>query len=270
MPENSGRMKSCFYSFLTVIGIFALYIIVREFGWFVLEWFHIPMENLIYTVLLDVVFSVVFAFFYWKYVKRPSPSKVFKPMPWFWFFFVSLVIIMWYFSQFLACYVVKNVHDPNYGNYANIVESNPQLYAFVAIILAPLSEELLFRGLFYSILKKSFSPVAAGLMAACLFAVSHLTLVHLPVAFTFGFFLAFIYEFTGCLRYSVLAHMFSNLLSFGILVPVPDFVVNVWTFWFIFAVLVVLVLVAWKYKDQIYSYVMTPHLIDKWNEKEMK
>lgn len=80
----------------------------------------------------------------------------------------------------------------------------------VAVVAAPVFEELLFRGLAYPVLKEKFGAVAAMLMTSVVFAAIHfhepsfVPLVGLAVALTLA------YEVTGNLAVSIVMHSLFN------------------------------------------------------------
>lgn len=272
MEKFFHERKSYFLCLVWAVLFFVIYIFCNTGPLFFLRYgLHVSVDDLIYALVSDILLSVLLFFLYRKYRKLlKKEGKPFRPMPWFWFLFVALVILEWYFSQMLATYVHHYVADSNYDAYAAIVAKNPQLYVVIAIVLAPICEELFFRGILYSFLQTSFHPLIAGLLSAAFFALSHGTVVHLAVAFTFGFFLAFLYDFTGHLRYCILAHMFSNLLSFGVLLQVPSTLIVLPVFLLVLCGLILGIVFLWRQKDLLYGYVTTPHLIDEWNKKDLK
>lgn len=86
-------------------------------------------------------------------------------------------------------------------------------FFIAAVLLAPLAEELLFRGLLYRVL----SPLGAKrciLLTALVFAFMHGSLYQIPYAFLAGLFLGYLREKSGALLYPVLFHVTSNLLSY--------------------------------------------------------
>ncbi|MBQ9736598.1 MAG: CPBP family intramembrane metalloprotease [Clostridia bacterium] len=97
----------------------------------------------------------------------------------------------------------------------------PQSFVFFvsAVVLAPLAEELLCRGLLFRV----FSPFGAGwsiFLTALLFSFLHGSLYQIPYAFLAGLFLGYLREESGSLLYPVLFHAASNLLSF-FSIPTP-------------------------------------------------
>lgn len=80
-------------------------------------------------------------------------------------------------------------------------------------IVAPISEELVFRQVIYKRLR-GISPVwAAVLISALLFGLYHGNLVQGIYAFIMGCLLALVYEWTGSFVAPVLFHMIANHLS---------------------------------------------------------
>jgi membrane protease YdiL (CAAX protease family) len=81
------------------------------------------------------------------------------------------------------------------------------------VILAPLFEELVFRGLLFAILRRKFRFLPAALMSASIFGLAHgYGLVGLISVCWSGVLWAWIYEKTGSLAPGILAHAINNLL----------------------------------------------------------
>ena len=80
-----------------------------------------------------------------------------------------------------------------------------------AMLVAPVLEEFLFRGILYRAMKRPFGMGLAILLSALLFALVHKNaLSFLPLTFL-GVFLALAYERTGDLRTCILMHAFFNM-----------------------------------------------------------
>jgi uncharacterized protein len=81
------------------------------------------------------------------------------------------------------------------------------------VILAPLFEELVFRGLLFAILRRKFRFLPAALMSALIFGLAHgYGVVGLISVCWSGVLWAWIYEKTGSLGPGILAHAINNLL----------------------------------------------------------
>jgi membrane protease YdiL (CAAX protease family) len=83
-----------------------------------------------------------------------------------------------------------------------------------AMTVAPLTEELFFRGLVYSWLRR-FTPVIVALvLQAAVFALLHpFDWVHLAIVFVFGLVLGGLYEWRKTLLSPILFHAMYNVLA---------------------------------------------------------
>ncbi len=93
--------------------------------------------------------------------------------------------------------------------------SDPLMNLIFACVVAPVMEELIFRGLLYRKLI-AFGGKVYVLFSAFIFALFHTNLYQVPYAFAVGLVLAGLTYFTGTIRYAVLVHMTINLLGSGI------------------------------------------------------
>jgi membrane protease YdiL (CAAX protease family) len=91
-------------------------------------------------------------------------------------------------------------------------------FAFVAILGAPVVEEILFRGILYPALKQRGWPHLALWGTSLLFALTHAnTATFLPLTF-FAMVLVFLYERTGNLIAPILTHSLFNAANYCALV----------------------------------------------------
>ncbi len=84
---------------------------------------------------------------------------------------------------------------------------------FGAVLLAPVAEELLFRGLLLRLFRP-FGDVWAILLSSLLFAFAHGSLFQMPYAFVAGLFLAYAAVASGSILFPLLFHFLYNLLTF--------------------------------------------------------
>jgi len=82
-----------------------------------------------------------------------------------------------------------------------------------AVVVAPVAEEILFRGFLYATLRRSLGPLAAIVLSSAIFSLLHSQLTAAPSLFVIGFLLAYLYERTGSLVASISAHAANNLYS---------------------------------------------------------
>ena len=83
-----------------------------------------------------------------------------------------------------------------------------------AMTVAPLTEELFFRGLVFNWLKRFLHPLAAMVLQATVFALLHpFDDFHLAVVFVFGLALAALYQWRKTLLAPILLHSMQNVVA---------------------------------------------------------
>jgi len=91
------------------------------------------------------------------------------------------------------------------------------LVFFATAIIAPVIEELFFRGLIYGRLRQAMKPIVAIFISSLLFGIFHGNIVQGVYAFFIGFVLALVYEKTGALWLSIVGHALINTI--GVVIP---------------------------------------------------
>jgi membrane protease YdiL (CAAX protease family) len=87
------------------------------------------------------------------------------------------------------------------------------LFLLVAVVMAPLFEEIFFRGFLFRGFADSWGWVAGAVVSAAIFGLAHLQLDVFVPLFALGFALAWVYKRTGSLWTSIALHALFNLLS---------------------------------------------------------
>lgn len=90
------------------------------------------------------------------------------------------------------------------------------LMAFAAVIVAPICEEVVFRGYLYPVAKRFAGPWVAGLCTALIFSAAHCNLAALFPLFVFGLVLVALYEFTGSIWAPIATHFLFNAATVAI------------------------------------------------------
>jgi uncharacterized protein len=92
--------------------------------------------------------------------------------------------------------------------------------AVVAVIalVAPLSEELFFRGMLFGGLRTRLSTVTAALVSGIVFGALHAPtgITAVPPLIAFGFVLALLYERSGSLGPPIILHVINNSLALAV------------------------------------------------------
>jgi len=127
--------------------------------------------------------------------------------------------IAWYLGilsvQVMEMFRLRAVPQPSVQVLQTTVAAGPQVFlAFLAVVVAPVTEELLFRGILYPFVKQRGFPRLALWGTAVLFGALHLNLMtFVPLTFL-GLVLAWLYDTTDNLLAPIFAHSLFNLANF--------------------------------------------------------
>lgn len=144
---------------------------------------------------------------------------------------VITVIVTAIAGSLTVTYIMTHLYyDQSFADYSQSID-NSKITVFdtivtyiESIILAPIVEELLFRGIIFGSVRKC-NRFLAYVLNIYIFAVMHGTKMHMPVAFASGFVFTVMYEKSGSLKYNTLLHMIHNAtVSVLTFIPVPLFV----------------------------------------------
>ena len=92
----------------------------------------------------------------------------------------------------------------------------PWVAVLAIVVLAPIAEELFFRGVVFNAFLRERGPRLAYVGSAALFAVIHLSIVALLPIFLLGLALAWVYDRTGSLLAPIVMHAVVNGISVAI------------------------------------------------------
>jgi membrane protease YdiL (CAAX protease family) len=85
--------------------------------------------------------------------------------------------------------------------------------ALIAVVAAPLTEELVFRGCLYGVARQRLGRLTTILGTSLVFALIHAHVATIPALFVLAVGLALLYEATGSLWAPILAHAAFNGLN---------------------------------------------------------
>lgn len=91
------------------------------------------------------------------------------------------------------------------------------LTLIAAAVVAPIAEEIFFRGFLYGGLRGRIGTLGAMLVSTLFFTALHLSLDQFIPIFVLGLFLAWLYEKTGSLYPGILLHLSNNAISLVLL-----------------------------------------------------
>ena len=95
------------------------------------------------------------------------------------------------------------------------LDSNISLILFfiVSVFIAPIAEEIIYRGVVYKALKRKFSVTQSIFISSAVFASLHFEFSYFPALFFLGMVLAFLFEKYNNLWVSIGVHFFNNFFA---------------------------------------------------------
>ena len=86
------------------------------------------------------------------------------------------------------------------------------------VIIAPIAEELLFRGLIFKLLRKKYSFFAAAATSSIIFALIHRASLNILPLFVISFVFAYLYEKTQNIATPMILHSIHNTINLSLLI----------------------------------------------------
>lgn len=176
---------------------------------------HLVVFN-IFTIFISYF---IVAFFYYKAEKRKIDYKklfgeasLSKAM-------IGIATGMGIFLFQQVSYRIFIPTNTTVGSNVQTLQSIPILFmVLTAVVLAPIIEELFFRGFFYEITNNQTNPYVYYISTASLFALLHLqnldspvyAIYNLIIVFISGFIFGFVYRKTNWIGTNIIAHATAN------------------------------------------------------------
>jgi membrane protease YdiL (CAAX protease family) len=174
------------------------------------------------TYVLPIIWIIIFYLWYRKLTEKEEVHKV----KLFTFKNIILLILVGIGCQL----VIEGLMDlilPYFEKlskeYTELMEQafggNPVLVFISVVILAPFSEELIFRGVIFKKAIRFNSFVVANILQALLFGIFHMNIVQGIYAFGGGLAMGYVAYKYKTIMASILLHLFFNGLSYLMIVP---------------------------------------------------
>lgn len=230
LVEGSWYIHSKTSDFFTVMDDLSQFWMTNNFNTYVM---------VVYAAMTIIIFGL---WYYMCYEGNylPNIRRTFHPLT------ILGVVMLMPGMQYLSTYIVNFTAAlfPSWlETYMDILENaglddtlTVGMFLY-SVVFAPLSEELIFRGVTLRQARRALPFRAANLLQAFLFGVYHMNMIQGIYAFCLGLILGYICEHGGSIYHSILLHMLFNLWAAVIseYVSMGDSVFS-FMFWFIFAV----------------------------------
>lgn len=259
-----GFMKSKWFSKIgPILAVFVYFLIMSIFG------FIFKSRVVIGALFGDLTTILLFGWLYYKSDLRQSSVPLFKPQMWFYILAVGFLGFIWMMTQTAAKGLYELGLTAGMDSYKDAIKNDASLYIITSICFAPIAEELVFRGFGYCIWRKSIKHFAAAILTSILFAITHMTFVHLPVTICVGLLSALLFEMTGHIRYGIIMHFLYNLFSAGIVFGLPknSIWLNPFVVFLYMIVIIIILCIMIENGKLIRKFAQEPKLIDKLNQK---
>lgn len=136
------------------------------------------------------------------------------------FFIAGLLTIIRPLFETLFSYYDKTI--------SSLFVADPIIVAVYVIILAPIIEELMLRGIMFNRLRQAIPFAAANILQAAVFGIYHWDIIQGLYAFGIGLLLGYIYERSRNLLAPIIVHMFINGAGFLLQSLGLGSYINVW------------------------------------------
>ncbi len=220
-PRNEA-LKSCNWSLFP--AIIALFFILS--GEVIRSLWYVKLIPILKKVPYNASNWEIFSFFYisitlillyiyLNYVHKISIVKAFhlklSQIPFILKFCAVLTIINIFCLRFLDFNLLLNPKISEIGYIKSLDIKQVALFFLVTIVLAPILEESLFRGLLYSPLYRKVGRYLAIILSSLIWAVGHFQPLLPSVGiFMTGILLAWLYDRSGSLIHPIIFHIFIN------------------------------------------------------------
>lgn len=140
-------------------------------------------------------------------------------------YFILSTVLVYVATQLIPAFDMQEVQNVGFSN---LTERYEIMLAFLTlVIVAPLAEELLFRGYLYGKLRKSVPVWVAILMTSVLFAVVHGQWNVAVDVFALSLVMCALREATGSIWAGVILHTMKNALAFYLLFINPSLLATI-------------------------------------------
>ena len=126
---------------------------------------------------------------------------------------ILFVSAVYFILRYLSNLSIISFNSPLFGDFTRLSISILALYFLTVVILSPIIEELLFRGIFLRRFNKELNVTLAILISSVLFGLCH-NFGGILGAILFGICVAILYIKSKNILVPILAHFLNNLLSF--------------------------------------------------------
>lgn len=121
------------------------------------------------------------------------------------------LIPVWIVTQVTGTFLT--MQGWNYSLQAGTLEGSGWLYLIMAALVAPVTEEIVFRGCLFGNLKQMMSLPGAYLISSLVFGAVHGDVAHVYAGLLCGWFFCLAYEYSGRIMFPIICHCLFNIMT---------------------------------------------------------
>ena len=167
-----------------------------------------------FQVFIDIGFfiAIIAALKFWK-LKLKGPLKI--PTAKTLFYILLFTICAFSYDVLLGSYFYNHVIEGKLPIISFTIPNSSSVYVYIKLfVFAPIYEEMFYRIIIFTKLKKRYSLVQSMFISSFFFAFGHLDFsIHLLSFFVLGLILSYVYHKTNSILTIVLLHSFYNILN---------------------------------------------------------
>jgi membrane protease YdiL (CAAX protease family) len=238
-PEQGWRwsMLALLPLWVFAVFMFSSYAVAGVFA--VLDWLNLSPENILRPAILQTILAVIVyaltigivigAPYLWKrytvslqtlgLTKLPSWTDIGLAPLTYVVYVIVLATVLAMVANWLPSISLDQAQDVGFQTFGSRTDN---ILAFLTlVVLAPIAEEVLFRGYLYGKLRRYVPVLVAALMTSLLFALVHFQLNVGIDVFILSMFLCGLRSLTGSIWAGVLVHMIKNGVAYYLLFVAP-------------------------------------------------
>lgn len=214
-----GFLKKCLFIFL-LFGMDQLVSIPQMIAMYTHPNIAL-MTILVFVYVITAAAAIVFFFQFYRYKLKKNHSVYgnhrFNQSR---IKFMVMMVVIWVVFLFLQTWYTNLVDSGTSQNQSiiNQMFKNMPVWTFIdGVLIAPVMEELIFRGLFFEFFFRKDNPtvkVVGIIVNGILFGGLHDTSLSFPIYAVMGMLLAWTYVHTKDVKYSIAIHVFNNFIAF--------------------------------------------------------
>lgn len=216
MTETKPGGLRIWHAFALIAFLAAMTIFYGMIALLVSKWFHYPLEKDLALASLINILCFALIIFAGVNLFGISPRTVF-PLKSIKFWLYPVLIIL-FTGVVILCSELDNLcrflfRYQATPMFADAIAFNYWSALTAIVLIAPLTEETLFRGFLLQNLLKRYPAFIGILVSAALFSLMHMNLQQMPTAFAAGILLGWCFHRTRSLIPCILGHAINNAIS---------------------------------------------------------